>query len=165
MKKGGKKKSQAKDGEQVLATNKRARYDYELTDRYEAGLCLIGSEARSLRETSPGINEAFIDIDRQGEAWVKQMRISTVKHAAFGHGELRARKLLLHRTELNKIRAALERDGMTAVPTRVYYKNGRAKLELALARGKKLHDKRQTIKARTEEREARAAIARGRERE
>lgn len=160
MAKGGKKKKQ---GENVLATNRRARFDYELGDRYEAGLVLIGSEARSLRETAPGINEAFIDVDRNGEAWIKQMRIATVKHAAFGHTELRPRKLLLHRTELNRIRAALERDGMTAVPTKIYYKQGRAKLELALAKGKKLHDKRETIKRRTEEREARAAISRGRQ--
>lgn len=162
MAKGGKKSKAAKAGEKVLATNRRARFDYELGDKYEAGLVLIGSEARALRETAPGINEAFIDIDRQGEAWVRQMRIAQMKHAAFGHTETRARKLLLHRTELNRIRAAIERDGMTAVPTKVYYKQGRAKLELALAKGKKLHDKRQTIKARTEEREARAAMARGR---
>jgi SsrA-binding protein len=162
MGKGGKKGAKGKDGEKVLATNRRAKFDYELGDRYEAGLCLIGSEARSLRDTAPGINEAFIDIDRNGEAWVKQMRISQMKDAAFGHTELRARKLLLHRSELNRIRAAIDREGMTAVPTKVYYKSGRAKLELALAKGKKLHDKRQSIKQRTEEREARAAVARGR---
>jgi SsrA-binding protein len=160
MAKGGKKK---KPGENVLATNRRARFDYELGDRYEAGLCLIGSEARSLRETSPGINEAFVDMDRQGEAWIKQMRIAPMKHAAFGHSELRPRKLLLHRAELDKIRAAIERDGMTAVPTKIYYKDGRAKVEVALAKGKKLHDKRETIKRRTEEREARAAFSRGRQ--
>lgn len=162
MGKGGKKSGKGTPGEKVLATNRRAKFDYELGDRYEAGLCLIGSEARSLRDTAPGINEAFIDIDRNGEAWVKQMRISQMKDAAFGHTELRARKLLLHHSELNRIRAALERDGMTAVPTKVYYKSGRAKLELALAKGKKLYDKRQSIKQRTEEREARAAVARGR---
>jgi len=162
MAKGGKKANKGKAGEKVLATNRRAKFDYELGDRFEAGLSLIGSEARSLRETSPGINEAFIDMDRRGEAWIKQMRIAPMKHAAFGHGELRARKLLLHRSELNKIRVAIEKDGMTAVPTIVYYKNGRAKVEIALARGKKLHDKRQAIKERTADREARAAISRGR---
>lgn len=162
MAKGGKKSKQAKAGEKVLATNRRAKFDYELGDKYEAGIVLIGSEARALRDTAPGINEAFIDIDRQGEAWVKQMRIAQMKHAAFGHTETRTRKLLLHRSEIDKIRAAIERDGMTAVPTKVYYKQGRAKIELALAKGKKLHDKRQSIKERTEEREARAAMARGR---
>jgi SsrA-binding protein len=161
MAKGGKKGAKS-SGEKVLATNRRAKFDYELGDRYEAGIVLMGSEARALRDASPGINEAFIDVDRRGEAWVKQMRIGQMKHAAFGHTELRPRKLLLHRAELDKIRAAIEREGMTAVPTKVYYKSGRAKLELALAKGKKLHDKRQTIKARTEEREARAAMTRGR---
>jgi SsrA-binding protein len=160
MAKGGKKKK--KDGEGVLATNRRARFDYELGEKFEAGLSLIGSEARSLRETSPGINEAFIDVDRRGEAWVLQMRIAQMKHAAFGHTELRPRKLLLHRQELDRIRAALEREGMTAIPTKVYHKDGRAKLEIALAKGKKLHDKRQAIKERTEEREARIEMSRGR---
>jgi SsrA-binding protein len=162
MAKGGKKSGKSKGGEGVLATNRRARFDYELGEKFEAGLSLIGSEARSLRETSPGINEAFISVDRRGEAWVMQMRIAPMKHAAFGHGELRPRKLLLHRSELDRIRSAIERDGMTAIPTKVYHKEGRAKLEIALARGKKLHDKRHAIKERTEEREARAAITRGR---
>jgi len=158
----GKKKSVMADGEKILATNRRAKFDYELGQRFEAGLCLIGSEARSIRDTSPGINEAFIDLDRNGEAWVKQMRITHMKHAAFGHTEVRPRKLLLHQAELNKIRAALERDGMTAIPTIVYYKKGRVKLEFALARGKKQFDKRHAIKERTENREAQAAISRGR---
>lgn len=165
MAKGGNKSKQNKSGDRVLATNRRAKFDYELGDKYEAGIVLIGSEARALRDTAPGINDAFIDVDRQGEAWVKQMRIAQMKHAAFGHTETRSRKLLLHRAELNKIRAAIERDGMTAVPTKVYYKDGRAKIELALAKGKKLHDKRQSIKDRTEEREARAAMSRGRKAE
>lgn len=160
MAKAGKKTVSKKGGDSVLATNKRARFDYELGEKFEAGIALIGSEARSLRETSPGINEAFIDIDRRGEAWVLQMRIAPMKHAAFGHTELRPRKLLLHRQELDRIRAALDREGMTVVPTKIYHKHGRAKLEIALAKGKKLHDKRQAIKERTEEREARAAMTR-----
>ncbi len=149
-------------GDRILATNRKAKFNYELGDTYEAGISLIGSEARSLRETSPGINEAFVDFDSRSQAWVKQMRISTMKHAAFSHSELRPRKLLLHRVELNRLRAAVERDGMTVVPTKVYYKDGRAKLEISLARGKKNYDKRQTLKERTADREARAAIARGR---
>jgi SsrA-binding protein len=154
------KKTPAKSGgDRLLATNKRARFDYELGEKFEAGISLIGSEARSLRETSPGINDAFIDISRQGEAWILQMRIAPMKHAAFAHTELRPRKLLLHRVELDRIRAALDREGMTVVPTKIYYKGGRAKLEIALAKGKKLHDKRQAIKERTEEREARAAMS------
>lgn len=161
MAKGKKQKGNAdKGGDRVLATNRRAKFDYELGDKYEAGLSLIGSEARSLRETAPGINEAFIDIDSRGEAWVKQMRIAPMKHAAFGHEELRHRKLLLHRSELLKLQMRVDKEGMTIVPTKVYYKNGRAKLEIAVARGKKLFDKRQTIKAETAKREAKAEIDR-----
>jgi len=159
MAKAEKKTAQKSGSDKLLATNKRARFDYELGEKFEAGISLIGSEARSLRETAPGINDAFIDISRQGEAWILQMRIAPMKHAAFGHTELRPRKLLLHRVELDRIRAALDREGMTVVPTKIYYKDGRAKLEIALARGKKLHDKRQAIKERTEEREARAAMS------
>lgn len=162
MTKAAKKSGKSKPGEGVLATNRRARFDYELGEKFEAGLVLIGSEARSLRERSSGINEAFINVDRQGEAWILQMRIAHLKDAAFGHTELRPRKLLLNRKELDRIRAALEREGMTAIPTKLYYKAGRAKIEIALAKGKKEYDKRHTIKARTEEREARAAMSRGR---
>lgn len=157
-----KKNGVSPTGEKVLAQNRRASFDFELGDRYEAGLELIGSEARSLRTSAPSIVEAFVDVDRNGEAWVKQMRIPTMAHAAFSHEEVRPRKLLLQRWEIERLRAATEKDGMTLVPTRVYYKNGRAKLEFAVAKGRKLHDKRQALRERTEKDEARAAIARGR---
>ncbi len=146
----------------MLATNRRASFDYDLETRYEAGIALIGSEARSLRETSPGLSESWVDIDKNGEAWVMGMRIAPLKHAAFGHGEVRPRKLLLHRLELDKLRIALEREGMTLIPTKIYFKGGRAKLELAVARGKKHYDKRASIKARDADREASAAMQRGR---
>jgi SsrA-binding protein len=162
MAKSGSKKSAAAEGQVVLATNRRASHDYELGKRFEAGLCLIGSEARSLRQTSPGLSDAYVDIDRRGEAWVRQLRIAPMNHAAFGHEETRPRKLLLHRHELEELRGALERDGMTLVPLRLYHLKGRAKLELAIARGRKKYDKRAAIKARTAEDEARAAMARGR---
>lgn len=162
MAKRGKNSGTTAGGEKILATNRRAKFDYELGERFEAGISLIGSEARSLRDSAPGINEAFIDVDRNGEAWIKQMRIAQMNHAAFGHGEVRPRKLLLHRSELDKIRAATERAGMTVIPTMVYYKKGRAKLEIALAKGKKDYDKRHAIKERTENREAQVAISRGR---
>ena len=161
MARGGKKKTEL-PGQKILATNRRASFDYELFDRYEAGLQLIGSEARSIRTTSPGVSDAFVDIDRNGEAWVKQMRIGTMAHAAFSHEETRPRKLLLHRYEIERLRASIEREGMTLVVTRMYHKDGRAKLEFAVARGKKMHDKRAAIKERTEREETRAAISRGR---
>ncbi len=157
-----KKGATSPTGERVLAQNRRASFDYELGDKYEAGLQLLGSEARSIRNHAPTIVDAFVDIDRSGEAWVKQMRIPPLSHAAFGHEEVRPRKLLLHRNEIDRLRGKTEKEGMTLVPTRVYYKQGRAKLEFRVARGRKKHDKRQAIRERTEKAEARAAIARGR---
>lgn len=154
------KKDAASD--RVLATNRRARFDYELGATYEAGISLIGSEARSIRDTSPGINEAYVDIDARGEVWVRQMRIAAMVHAAFSHQEVRPRKLLLNRREIDELRAAVMKDGMTIVPVTVYYKKGRAKLQIALAEGRKKHDKRQAIKAREADLEAKAAMQRGR---
>ncbi len=162
MAKAEKKGASAPPGDRLLATNRRAKFDYELGDKFESGLVLIGSEARSLRETAPGLGESWVDVDRNGEVWVMGMRIAPMKHAAFGHGELRPRKLLMHRAEIDKLRAAVEREGMTVVPTKVYFKGGRAKLEVAVARGKKTYDKRATIKARDADREAAQAVQRGR---
>ena len=146
----------------TVAVNRRAHFDYELGDRYEAGLSLIGSEARSLRVNGGDISSAWVNIDRHGEAWVQDMRIPVLSHAAFGHEEKRARKLLLKRAEIEHLRGSLDREGMTLVVTRCYFKNGRAKIEIALGQGRKKHDKRQAIRARDSEREARQAMRRGR---
>jgi SsrA-binding protein len=147
-------------GEKLIARNKRARYDYELFDRYEAGMALIGSEARSLRINGADLTDAWVDIDRRGEAWVKGLRIPVVEHAAFGHKEQRDRKLLLHSEETQRLRAGIDRGGMTVIATRCYFKRGRAKLEVALARGKRKHDKRQAIRERDATREAEQAMRR-----
>ena len=162
MAKAKKPNAPAPNGDRVLATNRRARFDYELGDKYEAGISLIGSEARSLRDTAPGLNEAWVELDKRGEVWVRQMRIAPMVHAAFSHDEVRPRKLLLHRTEIDRIRAAVDREGMTLIPTQIYFKKGRAKLEFAVAEGKKKHDKRAAIKAREADFEAKAAMQRGR---
>ena len=146
----------------AIAVNRRAHFDYELGDRYEAGLSLLGSEARSLRENGADVSTAWVDVDSRGEAHVREMRIPVLPHAAFGHEERRARKLLLHRGEIEQLRGSIERDGMTLVVTRCYFKEGRAKLEIALAKGKKKHDKRQAVRERESAREARQAIRRGR---
>jgi SsrA-binding protein len=148
------------DGDRVIARNRRARFDYELGDRFEAGLVLIGSEARSLREHAPGLSDAWVDIDQWGEAWVKGMRIAPMRHAAFGHEERRVRKLLLHADELERLRSAVERQGMTLVVTQCCFKNHRAKLEVAIARGRKKHDKRQVLRERDATREAQVAMRR-----
>ncbi len=148
-------------GDRLVSKNRRARFDYELGDTYEAGLVLIGSEVRSLRENGADLGDAWVDIQRD-EAWIKGMRVPPLKHSAFGHEERRVRKLLLHREQIERLRGAVERDGMTLIATKCYFKDNRAKLEIAVARGKKRHDKRQSLRERDASREARAAIRRGR---
>ena len=146
----------------MVSKNRRAFFDYEVGDSVEAGLVLIGSEARSLRENSADLVDAWVDIDQRGEAWVKGMRIPPMKHAAFGHEERRPRKLLLHKEQIDRLRGYSVRDGMTLVVTKCYFKNHRAKIEVAAARGRKKHDKRQAIREKDADREARVAMRRGR---
>jgi SsrA-binding protein len=149
-------------GDRLVSKNRRAHFDYELSEFYEAGLVLIGSEVRSLRENGADLGDAWVDIDRRGEAWVKGLRIPPLKHAAFGHEERRPRKLLLHTEQIDRLRGAVERDGMTLICTKCYFKTNRAKIEIAVARGKKKHDKRQALRERDAHREAEAAMRRGR---
>lgn len=158
---GGKKKSEPQ-GDRLVSKNRRAYFDYDVGDTFEAGLVLIGSEVRSLRENSADLSDAWVQVDGRGEAWVRGLRIPPLKHAAFGHEEKRARKLLLHRGQIDQLRGFMERDGMTLIATQCYIKNNRAKLEIAAAKGKKKHDKRQTLRERDAEKEARTAIRRGR---
>jgi SsrA-binding protein len=149
-------------GDRLISKNRRASFNYELGDAYEAGLVLIGSEARSLRESTADLTDAWVDIDARNEAWVKGMRIPPLKHASFGHDERRPRKLLLHREQIDKLRGQVEREGMTLIVTKCYIKSGRAKLEFAIARGKKTHDKRHALRTKMDERDAEAAMRRGR---
>jgi SsrA-binding protein len=151
-------------GDRLVSKNRRAFFDYDITDTFEAGLVLMGSEVRSLRDNTADLSDAHVDIDRRGEAWVKNMRIPQLTHAAFAHEDVRPRKLLLHRAQIDRVRGLTERDGMTLIATKCYFKNNRAKIEIAVARGKKKHDKRQSIKERDADREARVAMRRGRSR-
>ena len=155
--------SQKNRGDRLVSQNRRASFDYELGETFEAGLVLIGSEVRSLRDRSADLSDAWVDIDRYGEAWVKGMRIPPMTHAAFGHEERRPRKLLLHSHEIESLRGAAEREGMTLIVTKCYFKNNRAKIEVALARGRKRHDKRMAVREREADREARQAVRRGRD--
>ena len=137
----------------VVATNRRAKFDYEILDTYEAGLVLRGSEVKSLRQGKASIGEAYAWI-RDGEAWLESMSIPPYSYAREGgHEPTRARKLLLHRREIDRIWARMREQGLTLVPTRVYFSNGIAKVELALAKGKRTIDKRQSIKKRQQQRE------------
>jgi SsrA-binding protein len=154
--------SPEKSGKNVVAKNRRAQFDYELGDRFEAGLVLIGSEVRSLRDKGADITAAWVDIDWRGEAWVKDMKIPKLEHAAFGHEEKRTRKLMLHQKEIARLQGTVAREGLTLIATLIYFKGGRAKLEFALAKGRKHHDKRHAIRDRQLEREARQAMRRGR---
>jgi SsrA-binding protein len=159
------KKNGAPAGESLIVKNRRATFDYALTDRYEGGLVLVGSEVKSLRAGKVDIVDAFASVDK-GEVWLKQLNIAPFEQArSFPHEPRRPRKVLLHAQEIAQIEKALAREGLTLIPVRLYFKGGRAKVELALAKGKKNFDKREDIARKTADREARAAIGRGRREE
>ena len=147
-------------GDRLIAQNRRARHDFELGKSFEAGLVLIGSEARALREGPADVSEAWVEI-RRGEAFVNGMRVPPLAHSFLGHSEKRPRKLLLHRGQIDELFEAQERDRMTLVVTKVYFKDGRVKVEVCVARGKKMFDKRQTLRERDAGKEARVAIREG----
>ena len=137
----------------VVSTNRKARHDYYLTDTYEAGIVLQGSEIKSIRAGQISIKEAYIQIEDQ-EAWLINAHIAPYEQASYlGHEPRRKRKLLLHRREIDRLWDAIRRKGLTIVPTRVYLKNGRAKIEIAVGRGKKQYDKRHDIAKRDAQRE------------
>jgi SsrA-binding protein len=155
-------KAKNTSGEKLVVKNRRATFDYEIDDHFEAGLVLLGSEVKSMRDGKCELVDAYATVER-GEAWLKQMYIGPFERAVtFPHEVRRARKLLLHAREIVRIDRALSREGYTLIPLRVYFTEGRAKVELGLAKGKKVHDKRADMAKKTAEREARVAVGRGR---
>lgn len=156
-------REKARPGETLVARNKRASFDYDLGDRFEAGIVLKGSEVKMLRAGKANLTDSFCTVSR-GEVFLQGVSIVEMAGAAFGHLPKGARKLLLHRREILLIGLGIAREGMTAVATRLYFKGGRAKVEIALARGKKIYDKREIIRAQDADREARAAMMHGRRR-
>jgi SsrA-binding protein len=158
-----KKRERKDDGkETTVIKNRRATFDYAVEDRFEGGLVLRGSEVKSIRDGKVELVDAYGQVER-GELWLKQMYVAPFEQAkTFGHEPRRSRKVLLHRREIDRIDEAIAREGYTLVPLRLYFKNGRLKVELGLARGKKVHDKRADIAKKTAEREARAAMGRAR---
>jgi SsrA-binding protein len=147
--------------EPLIVKNRRASFDYEIEERYEAGLALAGSEVKSMRAGKIDVSDAYVVVER-GEAWLKQMFVAPFEQAsAFPHEPRRTRKLLLHAREIDDIHQALARGGSTAVPLRLYFKGGRVKVEIGVGKGKKTYDKRAAIAERDADRETRAA-ARGR---
>lgn len=146
------------DSTKLIAQNKRARFDYHLGDRYEAGLVLTGTEVKSLRGGKGSLNEAFVRID-DGEAWLIQSHIPEYDHGnRNNHDPVRARKLLLHRHQIDKIFQEVRTQGVTLVPTRLYFKDGRAKLEFAVGRGKNVADKRRDLQKRDAKRQIDRAL-------
>ncbi len=148
-----------KFGDGLIAKNRRARFDFELGDRIEAGLSLRGTEVKVLRGNKADISEAWCKIER-GQVFICGMNIPELQGAPWTHEAKRTRKLLLNKHEIAQLSRAIERQGMTVVATRLYFRGGHAKVEIALAKGKKTIDKRHTVKAREADREARAAIER-----
>ncbi len=147
----------------VVATNRKAKRDYELLEIFEAGLVLKGTEIKSVRAGRVSLNEAFVRIDRNLEAWLVDAYIAPYDHAGWGnHDPRRPRKLLLHKKEILELWNKVREKGLTIVPLRMYLRDGRAKVEIALARGKKKYDKRQEIARREAEREIRRQLFRRR---
>src|SRR5882762_7679847 len=148
----------ATNEEKVLASNRSAFHEYHISDKYEAGIALTGTEVKSVMGGRIQLKESYVAV-RDGEAWLFNAHISPYSHGnRENHEPLRTRKLLLHKREINKLDEASARQGMTLVATRIYLKNRRIKVEVAIARGKKMYDKRETELRRTVERETRAQL-------
>ena len=147
-------------GEKPIAENRKARFDYQFLERLEAGLVLTGSEVKSLREGRVSLAQAYADV-RDGEVWLVGAEIATYDQGNIAnHVPTRDRKLLLHRGEISSLYGKVREKGLTLVPTRLYFSGGRAKVEIALARGKDVGDKRQAIKEREMKREMERSIRR-----
>jgi len=144
----------------MIAQNKKARHDYHIEDTYEAGMVLQGTEVKSLREGRATITDGFVDIDR-GEAWLHGVHIPEYLNGTWtNHSARRKRKLLLHRGEIEKIERKVSEKGLTVVPLALYFLDGRAKIEIGVAKGKKAWDKRQSIAERTARRETEIEVGR-----
>jgi SsrA-binding protein len=144
--------------QKLIVDNRRARHDYHLLDRVEAGLVLTGTEVKSLRDGRASLQQAYADI-RDGEAWLVGAHISVYEQGNIAnHDPDRDRKLLLHKKELSSIAGKVAQRGLTLVPTKLYFKDGRAKVELALARGKEQRDKRRDIAKREADRDMQRAL-------
>jgi len=146
------------DGRKVVATNRKARHEYEILETVEAGIVLRGPEVKSVRAGKVGFQDAFARLER-GEAFLYSLHISAYDQAnRFNDDPLRTRKLLLRRQELRKLAGRVEEKGLTLVPLELYFRRGYAKVLLGLARGRKFYDKREKLKQRTQEREAQRAM-------
>jgi SsrA-binding protein len=156
-------KSERELAQKSIAENRKAFHDYHIIETFEAGVALLGTEVKSIREGNVNLRDSYARIDG-GEVWIYNVHIKAYSHRGYSdHEPTRKRKLLLHRQEIRKLIGRTVERGMTLVPTRMYFKNGHVKIALGLAKGKQEHDKRETIRRREVDRETRAAVkARGR---
>ncbi len=151
-------KTEPKPGEKLVADNRKAFHDFHILESFEAGVALLGTEVKAIREGRVNLRDSYARAEG-GEIWVYNIHISPYTHRGYAdHEPTRRRKLLLHREEIRKLVGKTTERGMTLVPTRMYFKNGRVKLAVGLAKGKKAYDKRETNRRRDAERETRAAI-------
>ena len=142
----------------LIAGNRKARHDYHILDTWEAGVALLGTEVKSIREGRVNLRDSYARVEN-GEVWLMNVHISPYSHRGYAqHAELRQRKLLMHSHEIRKLSGRTTEKGLTLVPLEVYFKRGRVKVLLALAKGKQAHDKRETIRRREVDRETRAAV-------
>jgi len=156
-------KREADPSRRLIAENRKARHDYHVLDTWETGVALLGTEVKAIREGRVNLRDSFARVD-DGEVWMMNVHISPYSHRGYAeHAEKRQRKLLLHKEEIRKLIGRTTERGLTLVPLEMYFKRGRVKVLLALAKGKQAHDKRETIRRREVDRETRAAVkARGR---
>jgi SsrA-binding protein len=145
-------------GERLVADNRKAGHDFHLLEQFEAGVVLVGTEVKAIREGRVNLRDSFCKMEG-GDAYLLGVHIGQYSHGGYAtHDPLRPRKLLLHKEELNKLLGKTTERGLTIVPLRMYFKNGRVKVTVALAKGKKIYDKRETMRRREADRETRAAI-------
>ena len=151
-------KTDREAAQRIIADNRKALHDYHVLDTFEAGLVLLGTEVKAIREGSINLRDSFARIER-GEVWLENVHISPYSHTGYAHhDERRTRKLLLHHHEIQKLTGRVAEKGLTLVPLRMYLKKGRVKVALALVKGKQAHDKRETLRRREIDRETRAAV-------
>ena len=151
-------KEEREKARRVIAENRKARHDYHVLETWEAGVALLGTEVKAIREGRVNLRDSYARADR-GEIWMMNVHISSYSHRGYAdHAEMRQRKLLLHRHEIRKLIGRTAEKGLTLVPLAMYFRKGRVKVLLALAKGKQEHDKRETLRRREIDRETRAAV-------
>ena len=151
-------KTAREEAQKNIAENRKAFHDYHILETFEAGIVLVGTEVKAIREGSANLRDSFARVEGN-EIWIYNVHINAYSHRGYSdHEPTRKRKLLLHRQEIRKLIGKTVEKGMTLVPTKMYFKNGHVKVALGLAKGKQAHDKRETIKRREADRETRAAV-------